>query len=49
VAVDDWAEDARQAQMLRMNVVRGKFDPRKFAALRTKLEAKYGAGAHGRL
>lgn len=49
MAVDDWAEDARQTQMLRMNVVRGKFNAPKFAALWTKLEAKYGREALERM
>jgi len=35
--------------MLRINVVRGKFDARKFAALWTKLEARYGREALERM
>jgi hypothetical protein len=35
--------------MLRMNVVRGKFDARKFAALWSKLETRYGREALERM
>lgn len=47
--VVDWDEDMQKIQTVKLNVIRGKFDPRKFAALWNDLEKKYGHEATLRL
>lgn len=44
-----WDDDKRKIEMVRMNVLRGRFDPKKFTDLWNSLENKYGRSALMRL
>src|SRR3972149_2330349 len=45
VVLPDWDEDVQKVQTVKLNVIRGRFDPKRFAALWNELEAKYGRPA----